>query len=569
MRRQPEQLSNMRFDVAVIGGGIYGACIARDAALRGLSVALIDRGDFGSGTTHQSLKIIHGGFRYLQSMDLRRLRESVHEQRYWLWAVPHNVRPMKCVLPAESHGVRRALPMAAALKAYALLGWDRNQGLLPERRLPPGALLSSEAMHAHAPQADAALWELGGVMWYDAQVQDADRLLLSCVQDAVDAGAVAVNYVEAQELSLGNRSVRGVRCKDRESGLTFEIDARVTVNACGPLAAGFLNRHGDLLAAYGRHGGRTRLARCTNIVVRDLGMDVAFGINAAALPGQPKRALFVTPWRGCSVVGTSNHACDGESGAAGEGDVRFLVDAVNAALPGAGLGTDDVLYRYTGLMPAEGGSGRNVELASRGRLIDHQATDRVDNLITVIGEKLTTARRMAERVVDLVLGKLGLSQRPCTAAVRRLPGGDGFTTMAELERRACREHRLRPGQALRELLESYGTSYPQVLWSGDFDLRSHAAPGWERLFQRRSLHAIRHEMAIHLEDLVYRRSDLLARGLLSAPLLGWAATLMAGELGWSEQRRREELEQILLAHPRLRAPTAPCAGQRHPGRVLP
>ncbi|MCC5958857.1 MAG: glycerol-3-phosphate dehydrogenase/oxidase [Rhodobacteraceae bacterium] len=562
MKRQPSELANSRFDLAVIGGGIYGACIARDAALRGLRVALVEREDFGSGASSHSLKIIHGGFRYLQRMELRRLRESVHEQRYWLWAAPHNIRPLRCVVPAEARGLRGAGAMHAALRLYAMLAWDRNNGLLPDRRLPLGTLLSAEALREYIPGLDERLAAQGGLMWFDAQVQDTDQLLIGCIQDAVNAGAVVANYVEAERLLQRHDTVTGIRCRDKESDTTFELLARVTVNACGPYAMAFLRRQPGREASNGETP--PRLARCTNLVTRHLKADTAFAIRMngggehnASSPG---RLAFVTPWRDCSVIGTANASYEGDPDicASDDDEAQELLSAVNAALPGANLTLNDVRYRHCGLMPAEGGRGSSVQLASQGQLIDHARNGGRQNLISVIGEKLTTARSMAQRTVDLVLHKLEMKPRPCLALETQLPGAHGFTTPAALEKRALQALDLRPTQPLRELLERYGTNYLAVLEMEYGDAVRGTAPGWELLYRHRCVYAIRHEMARRLEDVILRRTDLAIRGLFSPQLLQWTAGLMGGELGWGEPRKQLEIDHITRLFPALRG--APLQG---------
>ena len=480
MKRNPAALGAKLFDVAVVGGGIYGVCVARDAALRGLSVALVERGDFGAATSFNSLKTIHGGFRYLQSADLWRLRESVRERRYWLWAAPHLVRPLRFVIPLGEGLVRGRLAFRAALAAYRLLSLDGNRGLQRDRSLPAGQVVGRDACRDELPGlGDQAV--RGGVAWFDAQVVDTERLLLECLQQASEAGAVACNHVRALGLIEHEARVHGVRCEDVVDGAPLDVRARVTVDATGPFHLG--------AADPGEH---RPLVKSMNLVLAGSEAEHAFG---AGIPGS-RRMVFVTPWRDCSIVGTSQARYRGNPD-----DCRFtaedaeaLMTDLRAALPGLDLGADRVLWRQGGLLPAAGaGRARGAVPAARGELIDHARTSGRHGLVGVVGEKYTTARFLAERAVDLCLRKLGQGSRPCVALRVQLPGA---------------------GAAV-------------------IDDRTGSAERW-RL-------AVREEMAVTLDDLVFRRSDRAVRGRMSAEELEAAADVMADELGWSPSRRLQEI----------------------------
>ena len=493
MKREPHRLADSQFDLAVIGAGIYGACIARDAAMRGLRVALIDRGDFGGATSHHSLKLIHGGIRYLQTLDLSRLLESASEQCYWLWAAPHLVRPLPFILPTRGWGARSRYAVGLALAAYGLLS---SRCSVNGVAMPAGRVLSRDACLAALPGLNDQTIS-GGMLWHDLQMLEADRLLLECVQQAVAFGATACNYIAAQSLQQDQGVIRGVLCRDQLEGDTFSVRASLTINACGPYADQLLAGSNPLTPA---------LARCTNVVVGDLGLSRGFGLPA----GDGKRLYFVAPWKDCTLIGTINHAYeeDPDSLVTDQSEVVRLIGEVNAAWPSAQLREDQVRYHYTGLLPAEGGTGVDVRLARRGRLIDHWRRDHVRGLISVIGEKYTTARSMAERVVDLALARLDLGRRPCRVLQTRLPGA-GLSVAPE-----CVEE----------------------------------SAAW---FRERCRQAIKHEMVMRLDDLLLRRTDLAVRGQLSPLLLHWAADTAATSLNWSPTRKRQELERLRRLVPSL------------------
>ena len=221
------------FDLLVIGGGIYGAALARLAARSGWRVALVEREDFGGATSRNCAKLVHGGLRYVQHLDLPRLRESVAAQRDWRAAAPHLVRPMRFVIPTHGAGARGPAALAAGILVYELGAIDRNRGVADTVRLPRAGIMGRRALLQRFPMLDGPGVN-GGAWWYDAQMLDASRLTLECVVDAVAAGAAAVNHAEAVALIEHRGTVEGAVVRDRIGGRELEVRARLTINATGP-----------------------------------------------------------------------------------------------------------------------------------------------------------------------------------------------------------------------------------------------------------------------------------------------------------------------------------------------
>ncbi|HVC31237.1 MAG TPA: FAD-dependent oxidoreductase, partial [Steroidobacteraceae bacterium] len=225
MRRNVTRLSSRPYDLLVVGGGIYGACAAWEGALRGLEVALIEAADFGGATSSNSLRTLHGGLRHLQRLDLKRMRESIRERREWLRLAPHLARPLRFVLPTHGQGLRGPLVMRAALGINDIVSADRNRGVREDRRLPRGALLSE--MEARAALRGIELQGCNGAAaWYDAVCHDTERLLISVIKAAADAGAHVANYVRATGLLAHHSRIRGVHARDELSGREMELRAR-------------------------------------------------------------------------------------------------------------------------------------------------------------------------------------------------------------------------------------------------------------------------------------------------------------------------------------------------------
>jgi glycerol-3-phosphate dehydrogenase len=539
MKREPARLAKGRYDVVVVGAGIYGACIARDAALRGLRVALVERGDFGGATSHNSFKLIHGGLRYLQHLDFRRVRESIEETRFWLRAAPHLIKPLQFVIPTEGYGTRGPLALWTAQKVHGLIGLHRNRDVAPDWRLPAGRVVSKKDCSRLIPDIDLGNIT-GGAVWYDAQMQNADRVLLECIIDAVAAGADAVNYMCVEGFLGTADGVEGVRARDVLSGDEFEIHGTVTVNACGPWAGDLVRR-----ASRGHTGGTMNaLVKGINLVTRRLVDDYAIGVvsnrPSDAVVGNSRRLYFITPWRNRSLVGTSHVPYQGNPDHCQftEEDVQTLITEINAAYPPAALTLEDVHYCYGGLTPGDGETKYYETARTRhARVLDHQKVDRIHGFLTVVGVKYTTSRLVAEQAVDLVYKKLGQKPPPCTAKDTPLPGARNFQGL-EHELTGTLESNLNSEAKL--LLESYGTGCRQL-----FDnIGSLEGQGVDVLFRRCCQHAVRSEMAVRLTDVVFRRTDLLARGVLTGDALRWCADMMHEELEWTNARKHEELSRL-------------------------
>lgn len=517
MSREPGQLTDRRFDLLVVGAGIHGACVARDAAMRGLSVALIDQGDFGGATSHNSLKLIHGGIRYLQHFDIRRVRQSIRERNFWLNCAPHLVRPLKFVIPAYGYGTRGVVALGAATHLHGLLGLGCDKGLPEHHAAPGGGVLSPGGIRQLLPDLDRD-GLTGGVFWTDGQMLDANRVLLECVESASAEGAVVCNYVRAHGFIEEGARIVGVIAEDVLDGDEFEIRADHCVNTAGPWINQLLSRQFPQAASRRLAG----LSKCINLVTRRVdehrASECAFGVvsnrSSDSLVGKSRRMFFVTPWRDLSIIGTSHLPFDGNPDEleCTASDIETFLEEINAAYP-FGLSSDDVRYCHVGLTPAETGLDRGqVKRARHGEIVDHGRADNISGLTSVIGVKYTTARLVAEQAVDLVLRKLGRKHEPCRTADTPLPGaGRRVVSEAAVGDAGC----LDGAACLRDL----------------------------------SRHAARCEMAVRLADYVFRRSTLAETGVASLQVLRLCAESMGAELGWSDDYRETEVQSVLSRLP--------------------
>lgn len=524
MKRDLANLTGRRCDVAIIGGGIYGAAIAWEAALRGLSVALIDKGDFGGGASANSLKTIHGGLRYLQTADFRRMRHSIRERTALLRIAPHLVHVLPVLVPTYGHGRMGREALSAAIRLNDALSFDRNRGLDDSRHIPAAHMISKAETLELAPGI-APHGLTGGCVFYDAQAYNTERLTLAFLKSAENIGAALANYVEATGFICAAGRVIGVRAKDRITGEPLDIRADRVINAAGAWTSainGWLNHA----------AAPPKLAKAINLVTRPLFKTHAVGVSGGG------RLYFVSPWRGCSLIGTDYHLYVGDPSEmrVTERDIEALLRGINRALPAARLTRADVTLAHYGLLPIDGVTGRGeIRLSKHPRVTEHAM-----GVISVEGVKYTTARGVAQQTVDLVFKSLGRSAPPSVSAVTPLYGGalGSFNAFAQ-DQMDDNPHQLSP-TTIRRLIMNYGSEYRRVLSyyeGGDL-------PEALALLRAEIRHAARREMALTLADAVLRRTELGSAAPPGESYLWFAARVMGAELGWTDEQIKREIDAV-------------------------
>ena len=531
MQRDVDKLTAATFDVLVVGGGIYGLTIAYDAAQRGLSVALVERDDFGSGTSFNHLRTIHGGLRYLQSLDVGRARESIHERRATARIAPHAVRPLPFALPLYRSLLRGKLAMRAGFALDRLVAFDRNRGVLPSHRLPGGRVFS----RGHAAQTFPGLKRqglTGAAVFYDYVTTEPDRLVFSFALAAAEHGAVLANHVEAIAPRTDGTRVTGISARDTLGSRTLEISARLTVNATGGNIDG-------LLKPLGIEAGIPMLKAINLVTRRDAGDEALGGRSSSG------RNLFLVPWRDRALFGTweSDRTCDPADTGVHERDVAAFITELNQAFPALDLTLADVTLVHRGVVPAAV-QGDRVALQGHEQVRDHAAQG-VEGLLSVAGTKFTTARSVAQRITDTILVKLQQKPVPCRTAITPLPGGslrDIGLAIAD----ARREYDLGlPTDTIPHLIAAYGSRYRDVMEIAGPrpEWRTRLAPHSPVIGAELVL-AARREMAPTLADIVIRRTPLGALGHPGAEALTRAAAIVGAELGWEDDRRRQEVASV-------------------------
>ncbi len=469
------------FDVLVIGGGIVGAGIARDAAMRGLKVALIEQGDFAGGTSSKTSKLIHGGLRYLEHGHLRLVSESVRERHTLRTIAPTLIRPLSLLLPVYEGDARPAWKVNVGLWLYDLLAVGRT--------LRRHRMVSARKALALEPGLRVDGLRAAG-LYSDCQMDDA-RVCLANILQAVAFGAVCANYVRLRALLKADGRVCGGAVEDVLTGRQLEVRAKIVVNAAGPW--------GDRVRQLSEEGARPRLAptKGIHLVTPKLVQEALFVQGRA-----DGRMLFLLPFGDYSLVGTTESAVGGSLDAltASNNEVGYLLEEVNRLLPGSHLGEEDVIATFAGARPLLGFPGSPTR-ASREHAIE---VDRW-GLISVLGGKFTTYRLMAKQAVDLIVSRGAWALDRCLT---------DQVTLLEAVHPITIDHwqgltRTMDPDLLARLLARYGTGAFRILQLLDRDPSlGHAVCPHHEVIEAELAHGLQDEMACTVTDLLARRTRI-------------------------------------------------------------
>jgi glycerol-3-phosphate dehydrogenase len=522
------------FDVLVVGGGITGAGVALDASTRGYSVALVERGDYAIGTSSRSSKLVHGGLRYLQNFDLGLVREALLERQLNVALAPHLVRPLPLVVPAFD-GARPDRLTGIGLNMYDVMSVDRISPLArrrarddadwsPARHRMIGGDEVLELVPALVGRSPS-----GGYLFYDCQTDDV-RLVLTVLGEAVRFGAVAANRLEAVELLQDGGRACGARVRDRESGAELEVRAENVVNATGVwadrLRPGELHDEAEVPVI--------RPSRGTHIIVPGATLPLVAGVIAPAGGG---RTIFVLPWLGQTLVGTTDNDYEGdlERVRPAPEDVAYLLDAVNTFFATA-LAPSDIAGAYAGVRPliSTGDPRKSVDISRKAELYETSS-----GMVTITGGKLTTWRRMAKMTVDRIVEREG-RDAPCQT--HQVPLGMAVEP-ADLPRVPGV-----PEEAYDQLAHRYGYAAHEVLRLAAErpELAAPVQPGMPDLLAEVA-YAARREQARSVGDVLLRRTrlaltaarDVCAPGAVAPRRV---AEVLAAELGWEPGRTAREVD---------------------------
>jgi glycerol-3-phosphate dehydrogenase len=524
MERDFGRLGSGPFDLLVVGGGIYGAWTAYDAALRGLRVALIEKDDWAGATSSASSKMIHGGLRYLEHGQLGLVRKTLVERRRLARLAPHRVRPLRLLFPIYGGDRVGRVRMRIGLWFYDRLAGG-GQPVPPHRALDKDELLERIDLERDGLR--------GGFAFGDCRTDDA-RFVLEIVDGACRAGAVVVNRAMARELIVAGRGVVGASVEDRVDGTTIEVRATATVCCAGPWTAG--------LCATARPSPAvtTRLTKGVHLVLPPLGDDDAVVISS----NDDGRIVFLIPWYGRTLLGTTDTDHTGDPGGVRvePGDVDYLLERAGRVLRSPRWSPSDVIASFAGLRTLPATEDRHPSSVTR----EWSLAEPADGLFAPIGGKYTSARADAAALVDRVLAKAGGPARGSPTENRPLPWcpadpiDDWWTesvrraTSLGMDEPTARTCALRHGSRFERVLERV-RERPELARRIVSD-----AP----FCRAEIVHAAREEMACSLEDVVRRRIPLVLVSRLEYETVREIAALAGDQLGWSEARRREEVESL-------------------------
>ncbi|HET6251413.1 MAG TPA: glycerol-3-phosphate dehydrogenase/oxidase [Tepidisphaeraceae bacterium] len=491
MQRNLATLADNTFDLLIIGGGIFGAGVARDAALRGLSVALVEQNDFASGTSSQSSKLIHGGFRYLEQYDFALVAESCRERRILREIAPHRVKPLPLLLPVYKNDARPLWKLRLGMTLYDLLAMYRN--VAAHRTLSAGDALALEpTLRPDNLQ--------GAILYYDCQEDDA-RFCIDNILHAVELGATCANYCEVIGFNQNDGTLTSAVVRDHLGKRSFEIKARAFVNAAGPWV-----RKTALAAGHGFKLPRLSPTKGVHLLLPQLTQSHGIFFQGS----RDSRMMFALPWNDCTLIGTTDTDFRGDPGDVhpNRQDVEYLLAESNALFPGRHLTPGDVVTSFAGVRPLLG--SRTNEPSSRSR--SHEISRTCENMLSLAGGKYTTYRLIAQRTVDAIFQILDLKPRLCTTGKCPMPD-------------------FRPPPEGERISDS-----PLVHQS---DVQS----------------AVRNEMAQSVEGVMRRRVGLTLSAVgNSMKTIEAVAGIMGPLMGWSEEQCRKSIDAYLHEMQRNGAP---------------
>jgi glycerol-3-phosphate dehydrogenase len=544
----PRDIGGYPFDVIVVGAGINGAGIARDAAMRGLRVLLLDKGDIASGTTSWSGRLIHGGLRYLEHFEIPLVRESLRDRERLLHMAPHLVRPLGFLVPIYGYMKRGPLMIRLGMIAYDVLSFDKS--------MANHSMFNSEEALEREPGLNPEGLK-GAAFYYDAQAEYAERIAVENAVSAREHGAIILTYAKVERLLVESGAVTGVQFTDVLGGGTYEARAPVTLNVTGPWVD-------EVLEGMGYPESRMMGGTKGSHIIVDPFPGAPKGETLYVETRKDGRPYFINPWNGRYLIGTTDIRYEGDLDrvVADEDEIDYLLDETNRLIPQARLTREDVVFTYSGVRPLpyspegeEGGitrshvvydheEGRSV---AGGRLEVQGGGPGAEGLLSIVGGKLTTYPTLSRQTVDMVYDKLDREAPESRTDKVPLPGAavEDFESFAA-------EFKVRSGltdELAERLLRLYGTRAPDVLElaGDDPSLRMPLSPSATvetGLIGAEVLYAFRHELAQTLSDVLLRRTMVGLGPKVGLDVDEAASQVAVKHLGWDDERAQGEVQDF-------------------------
>ncbi|HDP81454.1 MAG TPA: glycerol-3-phosphate dehydrogenase/oxidase, partial [Spirochaetes bacterium] len=503
MKRFIEQYRGEEFDIVIIGGGITGAAVAYDAASRGLSVALLEKNDFGWATSSANSKLIHGGLRYLANLEYGLVRESLRERRILGNIAPNMVYPIPFMVPTYHSFKSSKLLLMAGLITYDILAFDKKWSWDKSKRIPNHQAFSRKKALSMEPQVKKK-GLTGAMLYYDSQSISPERFTLAFIKSAVNYGARVANYAEVQGFVYGKsrgdmKKITGVRVRDSLKNRTLEVRGKLTINCGGPWADIVLKLAGDEDMEHD-----IRRSEGIHIITRQLTRK--YGVTMMTPKG---RHFFIIPWRGHSLIGTTDrdYVGDPDDYHVSRESIEDFIAEINESFGEGDLSYRDVLHAYGGLRPLVDTQTEGTYETSRKYEIYNNALDGYEGLITVEGGKWTTSRNLAINVMNMAQKKLKI-HLPASNTHREYLRGCEIDSMVAFFEEIRNENPGFSENTMRTLGMLYGTDYKEVL-----NIAREKKEYAEKLnndgeITAQAIYAVRNEMARTLEDILMRRTGI-------------------------------------------------------------
>ncbi|MBE9045666.1 glycerol-3-phosphate dehydrogenase [Pleurocapsales cyanobacterium LEGE 10410] len=525
------QIQRTEYDVIIIGGGINGAGVARDAALRGLKTILVEKNDFASGSSSWSTRLIHGGLRYLEYFEFPLVRESLKEREVLLHTAPHLVNPLQLTIPIYRDRSRPYWKIWAGMILYDIFSYDKT---LPIHRMLPKQKFR-QLFRSVDPEN-----LVGGSQYYDGQVTLAERLCLENIVSAQNAGAVSLNYVEVTELPLKDSRITDVVCKDKLTGESFTISGSsnaVVINTAGPwidrvCQLGSKDGHKSPIGKTKKNGG----TKGSHIVVGQFP-----GAPGSTLYVEAKsdgRPFFIVPWLGMYLIGTTDipYKKDLDNIKADNDEIDYLLRETNSIIPTAKLGRDDIKFTYSGVRPLPNSEGKKPGSITRKHIIFDHRKEGVANLFTLIGGKLTTYRNVGEEMVDAIFKRMKRSPKPCQTDTLPLPGSI-LPSDRRIQQAITEYESTLSVNTIDHLFWMYGAKALEVLalTKENPELSQPLNPDLLDI-KAQIVYAVESEFAHTLVDILRRRTTLAMNGHYGLDLLPVVTETLQKYCGWTQEK---------------------------------
>ncbi len=521
--------TNQSYDLVIIGGGINGAGTARDAALRGLKTVLIDKGDFASGTSSWSTRLIHGGLRYLEYFEFPLVRESLREREVLLRNAPHLVKPLLLTIPIYGDRSRPYWKIWAGMILYDVFSYDKT--LLNHRMLPK----TQFKQHFRSIEPEKLN---GAAQYYDGQVEYAERLCIENVISAKEAGAEILNYVEVKQLNIEDECIKTIECEDKLTGETFTIktnDKGMVINTGGPWV--------DAICQEGAKEGKPAPIGNT----KKIGGTKGSHIIVDKFPGAPDTALyveaktdgrpfFIVPFLGKVLIGTTDYLYKGklDNIKAGNDEIDYLLQETNFIIPTANLGREQVKFTYSGVRPLPNAEGKPAGSITRKHILFNHSQEGVKNLVSLIGGKLTTYRHVGEEIADIVEKYQGKSVKKSPTLTQPLPGCI-LPTDERIEKAIADYTGIVSATSVSHLFSVYGSQAEIILklTKDNPELGNPIHPRYPHI-RAEIVHHVKNEFAYSISDILRRRTFLSMDGNYGFDFLPMVSDTLRDYAEWTQ-----------------------------------